>query len=596
LQIKSITVLSTVARIEDFYREFYSRTRVSSVKVFGSDNVSKSQFAPLDIYFGTYLSIPAYIPTSKTCPFCAEIDFLNNISNNHYSFDLYKNRLEEFVSYRIEEIKLLSNKIDNKGIAIPKSKNRNESIIKEVFYVREKLGRVDSYRFYKEIFDSFDSLVTNIQNSPDWYLIDDIKKEIEIILICIFVEPDLIRLCENLLRNNYLYLKEYVEHILMMGLETTYYLWDNYQFVRVAFSFFETTYINKSILSINEWYKELDLIFSFSSTNSTSIDFIFFKLYSFILRKPEKAGHHHRDNIVYLYNERAFLFEEENDLKKYIQNIFSTYYEERNQSNEKLCNSFSLLQVYLLKRKGNHLIWIKNIADINDKINVLNNVENVSQIKLEVERLVNEYDSNLKRPIESILSLYKKDEHFPELVTTFISKTDGFVTMIEELRGLDCSDLDRLTIILDNIREHFSEKKVKHPSELLALAENYPVGIKKEVNDFFTTAVITAFEGDVSIDISKYFLIKMFNEILQNSKAHNNELIKISLVEFNAQITLELYFKNAFKLELLHHEGGLRYAIREIIDAFCGTYTDNSEQHDTPYFMRISLNKSFIQE
>jgi hypothetical protein len=269
---------------------------------------------------------------------------------------------------------------------------------------------------------------------------------------------------------------------------------------------------------------------------------------------------------------------------------------ERNQSNEKLCNSFSLLQVYLLKRKGNHLIWIKNIADINDKINVLNNVENVSQIKLEVERLVNEYDSNLKRPIESILSLYKKDEHFPELVTTFISKTDGFVTMIEELRGLDCSDLDRLTIILDNIREHFSEKKVKHPSELLALAENYPVGIKKEVNDFFTTAVITAFEGDVSIDISKYFLIKMFNEILQNSKAHNNELIKISLVEFNAQITLELYFKNAFKLELLHHEGGLRYAIREIIDAFCGTYTDNSEQHDTPYFMRISLNKSFIQE
>jgi hypothetical protein len=328
LQIKSITVLSTVARIEDFYREFYSRTRVSSVKVFGSDNVSKSQFAPLDIYFGTYLSIPAYIPTSKTCPFCAEIDFLNNISNNHYSFDLYKNRLEEFVSYRIEEIKLLSNKIDNKGIAIPKSKNRNESIIKEVFYVREKLGRVDSYRFYKEIFDSFDSLVTNIQNSPDWYLIDDIKKEIEIILICIFVEPDLIRLCENLLRNNYLYLKEYVEHILMMGLETTYYLWDNYQFVRVAFSFFETTYINKSILSINEWYKELDLIFSFSSTNSTSIDFIFFKLYSFILRKPEKAGHHHRDNIVFLYNERAFLFEEENDLKKYIQNIFSTYYEE----------------------------------------------------------------------------------------------------------------------------------------------------------------------------------------------------------------------------------------------------------------------------
>lgn len=600
LEVKSITVLSTIVRIEDFFREFYSRIRVSSVKVLGKEEDKGIKLADVNIYFGTYICIPAYLPTSKTCPFCMEINFLENVSNDHYNLP-NESSITEYINFRLKEIKLVKNKEEINESWLPKDRVTNKIPVKKIFYKREEIGRVDSYRFFEDIFIPFDKIVKSIYEDKNWFQKNEIREDMELTLICILIEPQLVRLFANLLRNNYILLSEYVLDSISDSSKIWFFNWTAYQKTRICYTFLESLYLDRQITSFEEFYSTLFKIYDLAKIDKNATQFLYFKMYSFILKKPRKSSYYHRSNVEGFYNNQKYLKEIKSDFTSYIEKLIEEYHDNNKFESLKLCYSFSILKKYILKRTwdGGHFIWNIKINEILDLVNNIEQQIRYDEIKLKVGELVKEYDEFLFKPIKTILEIDRFDQYFHQLNSTFRSEENGFVSLIEKLRILDVKDTGELTKVVTGILSNFSEQTKLEPYELVSLAQEYPIEITDALrsNNIWDKVENQKF-APTYVEINSYFINEIFKEINNNCKKENgrNEIELLKIKDEIQFINIEILFKRPFKNNRDGHVGGGKYIIRNIVEGFCGLCTDNSDSIKENYRMNISFLKSLNNE
>ncbi len=155
LDVRDITVLSVFARLEDYNREFL--TRINEIKV-------KHHTIPVKVYFGTHFNIPIYNKTNN--PYSMEL-----LSLDKYDSTNIPSAVKEYIEKRKNQIRSF---LENKEITYPLIPDFVSK--KEMFRLRNIIGRFDSYRLYKED----DPLGRTLDGTPKptkEYLIDVISTE-----------------------------------------------------------------------------------------------------------------------------------------------------------------------------------------------------------------------------------------------------------------------------------------------------------------------------------------------------------------------------------------------------------------------------------
>ena len=150
---------------------------------------------PLKIFFGAHLHIQVYPAFTDTCPFCEEERILKQDRANLISITPAQN----YINRRLNEIKLYDTDgsryfqdefvrdDDDKEIIIPEYFPKTIDV-KKVFYYRDRIGKLASYRTFFEYLNEFN-------NSNE-------TNDIEIWMCVLLHEPKLIKIVEQRFNNN----------------------------------------------------------------------------------------------------------------------------------------------------------------------------------------------------------------------------------------------------------------------------------------------------------------------------------------------------------------------------------------------------------
>ncbi|MEO6230894.1 MAG: hypothetical protein ABJB11_17295 [Ferruginibacter sp.] len=302
LDVREITVLSVIVRIEDFYREFYSKLKSTKVKLLRPDDNAEDNkrenipehIIPLNILFGINLHIPVY-PSSVSCPFCKELE----------DIEYYEELSEKFTPSLWTKNYLTNRKIElkrtNLGLLeehsypsyVPlKPEDTSKKIIKaekvqtaeidaiEIFLMRDRLGKIESYRFYPEYFTYFDDILDEVDDK-DFYKKETTKK-LELILTVILHEPRMLETIKDLLID----IKDYCQKIVVdiaidqtHTLDELYYKWPRYSLLRLASIFLKEKLFTE---------KTFEKLFEFALNDNDSLNYLSFILWKGFFKVDKK--------------------------------------------------------------------------------------------------------------------------------------------------------------------------------------------------------------------------------------------------------------------------------------------------------------------
>jgi orotate phosphoribosyltransferase len=172
-----ITVISIIGRVEDHKREFFSRIKSIQAKDEREKNGIKD--IAVKIYFGTHWHIPTFYQEEN--PYKEELQWLNTIIKIQNTPD----RIKKFAKDIKNEIKPLQRNNDYKYF--PKPQDSTIETKKEILRIRNEIGKVTGYRFYKENFNWFNEFVERVNNTD--FKNKEINKDIEHFLMCFVYEP-----------------------------------------------------------------------------------------------------------------------------------------------------------------------------------------------------------------------------------------------------------------------------------------------------------------------------------------------------------------------------------------------------------------------
>jgi hypothetical protein len=613
LDVKEIVVLSVIVRIEDFYREFYSRLKSIKVKRLKSKEEKKfSQSAnktyglaeevesivPIEILFGINLHIPVF-SSSVSCPFCDELKYLTNILEIHKP--IITNEVIEYIKFRRIEIKELHTSKD-KLINIsylPIDNSKKEVDTKGIFITRDLLGKIDSYRFYPDYFKSFVKLQDNIKNTPEWFNNESIKKEIELILICILHEPYLLDLVKNYLASFMPVLKEYVLKRTVNGNFDTsqlYYTWSIYSLMRLSYLFLKNAFFSiknfEKILSVSDKKSKLFLHFKFwellylpsqkeddkkalilllrefNDNYSAPIDSELQTVYTDANREFVRL-HTNQLSIVslqdYLYLDLPF------------ENLSNFVYKGENKARhfeliEKLNDLF-----FEAGRKGSSLNSIRESA--NKVIDILDKDLKPSLIKIS-------NDKNFKIYFESLHHIYTNNDTG---VLYLINKLETEYNKIKDITELEIFDyqsvIDKISVICDKfINRTLSNDDKK--DNFYKISKLFPCNIYISLMQLATRfekenclKIAIANTENVAIRIHKYLLDEILKEIIKNAKNAYPESLEIYIrYEVIIENTLQLHIWQNKPYKAKEKNGGQLNLVQYYIDKFKGNYSDNSLQ------------------
>lgn len=292
LDVARIDVISVVGRIEDYNREFFSRIKSLKVKTLHDEYFDESierfehkqeivrnkvSFANLNIIFGINFHIPVF-SSKSSCPFCEELSELYSFQD--ISKPLFPPATKSYIEKRIKEIGRIDlNHEPNSPTPeyIPYEKlyeddetkeERKQYDIVSIFLMRDKLGKIDSYRFYKEYYKPFDEdIIKHLDGNI--YEKKDVLKQIELILICILHEPKLFKVHKDLLVNIHDKCEEIILDIIFddATLEKLNFKWSKYSIVRLFLLYFRKALIDQ---------KEFERLFVFIGDDEDSLNYLSF--------------------------------------------------------------------------------------------------------------------------------------------------------------------------------------------------------------------------------------------------------------------------------------------------------------------------------
>jgi len=309
LDVKDITVLSTITRIDDFYREFYSRIKFTKVKTLQVDeNITSEQrlhqhehIVPLNIVFGTNLNIPVF-PSKISCPFCEELAELKYYVDkaiitepSDYTLAYIKDRQNELREINLEGLESYTIPyyfpvVKLNGVA---QLEKVDSL--EVFLMRDRIGRIDSYRFFKDYFYYFDTLKTDIQNLG-LHTKQNLRK-IELVLSLILHEPKLFRTINDLLIDIREYCEELIDDVVFkkkLSVTELVYYWNEYALIRLSVVLFPSRFKKAST-----WTS----VFEFSLSNKRALNYLSFLLWEGFLEKSKIITNQDYIDIVSVFSD-----------------------------------------------------------------------------------------------------------------------------------------------------------------------------------------------------------------------------------------------------------------------------------------------------
>jgi hypothetical protein len=180
-QPKKIDLICIVGRVNDHKREFFSKIDFLKYNK-NIDDYSNSQvYGKVDvkIYFASHWHISTFYLNNS--PYSNEINWLKDLLKIQNTPVSIKNIGERIYS-EISPKRAIEKDYD----FFPKIRNSNEIPKKELILVRNEIGKIIGYRFYKESFNWFNEFIAKYESSLKTI---DRYKEIELLCIALLYEP-----------------------------------------------------------------------------------------------------------------------------------------------------------------------------------------------------------------------------------------------------------------------------------------------------------------------------------------------------------------------------------------------------------------------
>lgn len=616
LDVKEICVLSVVTRVEDFNREIFSRIKSLSVR----RNQKKEyealprKSAPTDIFFGMNLQIPIYA-SALSCPFCEELSNIKSITDNSHKIKI-THEVDLYLKHRIEELTVLNVSKDEliNIHYLPKEKKGDKSVpSKEIFKMRNRFGRIDTYRFYPDYFSFFTDFQTNISGNKDWWEIEANKKIAELILICMLHEPHLVRIIDNYLNGLIEFLRVYLKEAISKTLgvrDFLFYDWTYYALLRVYYLFSpESIFVLENFETILSWRDK---------HCRNYLHYIFWD----ILYQKEK-NHPNKEKVENLLNE----FQQNYDKKpinvgaytyvdrEFFRLIAKNYQIGEPEVGSTLDKPFYNLMMFVIQGQsmGRHFFLKDRLNEVIDAI--LEDPISLDKLKERLLEVVDILEKELIPNIEYILNDQYLEAYCKSVYTVLSDKKQGIlfylksmVASYNQIKTYEQSELVEIGGVLERLKEDckilvtekldFSKKE-----SFYSLSEAYPSDLLKTIKDLKNKTgdgpsvsfhiSCSKDEDFIKIAFHKKILDLIFLEIVKNAKEnvkkYNPNMDKVVLavslerINFDNEM-VKLTIKQNFpfvrpdRTDTGDKEGGLTKIIHHYVAAFGGDVQDNREE------------------
>ena len=235
----TINVISLIGRVEDHKREFFSKIKSIKSKI-KNEKTGEYEIANIDvhIYFGTQWYIPTFY--RELNPYIDEYNWLEKISKIQNIPDQIKKFAKHIKSeispksdQEVQQISSVEN-VDYKYF--PKTDDSTLETKKELLSIRNEIGKIIGYRFYKENFDWFNDFIKKIDNTN--FANKEINKDIELLLMCIIYEPYLYKRIIQIIPEIEVLIIGFIEFFVFRTNDVKAYLnykWNKVDFVHLYF-------------------------------------------------------------------------------------------------------------------------------------------------------------------------------------------------------------------------------------------------------------------------------------------------------------------------------------------------------------------------
>ncbi len=570
LDVAKITVLSIFARIEDFQREFFSRIKQMTVKRLKTPQEKLQLKLPLNdeveehivnvhIYFGLHLHIPFY-PSIKVCPFKQEQYRLEELQKKSQK----PNAATEYMELRLNELNIYDLQIPRKTEKVcdylPRIRGTDKIDSLKLYAVRDKIGRLESYRLYQQYFEDLDF---------------ESQEDLETIMAVVIHEPSVIITVRQVIPDIYALLRKTIDEIVFDNkLDTSdlYYDWSKDSLVRFLLI------VSEDILSDSN--KLWDLIRIIDQAKcSQCLNYVVFSIWDQLIdnRKNDLLY----NSIADIWNKiKADSYYRTGDIRDHIHHLIVSYNWEKGANS--IPEAYRALQFYFLNEESSR----ESHTVIDRKLYRLAiGLKNETDKKLLKEILYNNGDAidAVDKLVFKNLRLLNKDDF---LKTYF--KTD-FVRWFDDDDSV-IQIMNNLKKIYSKFRENINTKEMDITEIKLQFSR---LLFKLRDGHLQTTVPFGEYCMDFSIDVLEEWK-SMVNQRKEQTGWAN--------IQWNLA-TLESYNQISKKISV--HKKGIAEIFSEFIDNKCKiASTEYKEgislnyaykESETNLYFHIIQNKPFIE-
>ena len=409
--VKKIVVLSFVGRINDHRREFISK--IKSIKTAGPIDAS------VEIYFASHWHIPTFYldenPISTEKKWMLDVSKIQNVP---VSVRRIAQKIAQHIDPKSYDAFIKQNAFSDYKY-LPRDRNTEKSPKKDILMVREEIGKIIGYRFYKENFVFFDLLIRKYE-STNWL---NLYKEMELLCAVFIFEPYLFDRIREVVPDVVARLEDFVRALIfgnskqeVINLEEDlFYEWSRKDIIHLFFIVFT----NEKLISELSSEKILRLI-KFSEPTESNLNYIFYRLLRYFpLTKEDLSEKKFTQEILDLLSSISSLggVTSLNPVKKFISFLLTLPSEEN--------FSHQLLSI--------HEEYDKILKEKYHDTNIISFLDTVS-IKLTF--LTNDFDEGVVKEIEEN---WAKASHVIEKVLSFKSKFPEFFMILtkEDQRAIE---------------------------------------------------------------------------------------------------------------------------------------------------------------
>ena len=307
-----IDLVCLIGKVNDHKREFFSR--INKMKY--QDHNGNYVYIETNIYFVSHWHIENYF--QENSPFTEEISWINKL----ISFQILPINIKKIASAILTAITPKEDDTEDYKF-FPKDRLTNAVPKKQIILVRNEIGKVIGYRFYKENFEFFNNFIKKFEIST----IENRYKDIELLCMCFLYEPFLYKKITNIMPD----IKEKIEgfiDVIFFGntkgkkltVDKMHFDWEKNK--RDLLHLFFIIYSDENKLKQLD-YKKIAILLEFSKSKSTTSNYILYKILKFFPLTVEEINE--KNKFIFL-KDIIYDFIEKGNADKQTKNDFKRFY------------------------------------------------------------------------------------------------------------------------------------------------------------------------------------------------------------------------------------------------------------------------------